>query len=183
MPIKASIAWGSQSLIAGTVPAEPPSATAFGEMMASAGARGRPLRCERVRFGGKHLGATATRISAGSFSSLTNARRKSRRGAVGCSNPIVRILLVRTVRRFGVSRCRPPRRSPGLEPLNIVHPPGSHVIQGACTSSWASLRPIEIVTTSFCPARFCPAWHLGPRSSRFRVRHLGPSNGGPNQYG
>ena len=84
-----------------------------------ANARGRSLRDDRTRFPGKHLGATAIRVSAGSFWSLTSARSNSLREAVGCSDPIDRIRSARIVRLFGVSRFRPPRRSPGLEPLNM----------------------------------------------------------------
>ncbi len=86
--------------------------------------RGRRVAPDRTRFAGKHLGVTAIRVSAGSFWSLTNLRRNSCRDAVGWSDPIVRILSVRIVRLLGVSRFRPPRRSPGLEPLSMFHPPG-----------------------------------------------------------
>lgn len=83
---------------------------------------GRLVRDDRVRFWGKHFGATAIRVSAGSFGSLTSVRRNARRDAVGWSNPIDRILSVRIVRLFGVFRFRPPRRSPGLEPLSMFLP-------------------------------------------------------------
>jgi len=88
-------------------------------------ARGRPVRSDRVRFGGKHCGATAIRVSAGSFRSLTSLTRNARCDAAGWSNPIDRILSLRIVRLFGVSRFRPPRRSPGLEPRSMFHSPGA----------------------------------------------------------
>ena len=90
-----------------------------------ANARGRPVRNDRVRFGGKHCGATAIRVSAGSFRSLTSLTRNARCDAAGWSNPIERILSLRIVRLFGVSRFRPPRRSPGLEPRSMFHSPSS----------------------------------------------------------
>ena len=39
--------------------------------------------------------------------------------AVGLTNATARILSRKTVRLFGVARWRPPRRSPGFEPLGI----------------------------------------------------------------
>jgi hypothetical protein len=90
-------------------------------MVPPANARGRPVRDDRVRFGGKQFGATAIRVSAGSFRSLTSLRRNARCDAAGRSNPIDRILSLRIVRLFGVPRFRPPRRSPGLEPRSMFH--------------------------------------------------------------
>jgi hypothetical protein len=105
--------------------AAPSVARASCAMVLPTNARGRPVRDGRVRFGGKHCGATAIRVSAGSFRSLTSLRRNARCAAAGWSNPIDRILSRRIVRRFGVPRFRPPRRSPGLEPRSMFHSPGS----------------------------------------------------------
>ena len=69
--------------------------------------------------------ATAIRVSAGSFRSLTSLKRNARCDAAGWSNPIERILSLKIVRLFGVPRFRPPRRSPGLEPRSMFHSPGS----------------------------------------------------------
>src|SRR5260370_26928648 len=88
-----------------------------------ANARGRPVRSDRVRLGGKHCGATAIRVSAGSFRALTSLTRNARCDAAGWANPIERILSLKIGRLFGVSRFRPPRRSPSLEPPNLVHSP------------------------------------------------------------
>ena len=90
--------------------------------------RGRPVRNDPLRFGGKHCGATAIRVSAGSFRSLTSLRRNARCDAAGWSNPIERILSLRIVRLFGVPRFRPPRRSRGLGPRSIFHSPGSPAV-------------------------------------------------------
>jgi hypothetical protein len=78
-----------------------------------ANARGRPVRSDRVRFGGKHCGATAIRVSAGSFRSLTSLTRNARCDAAGWSNPIERIRSLRIVRLFGLAA--------PLDPANLEH--------------------------------------------------------------
>src|SRR5205085_2819467 len=112
MPNKASIALGFQSRIAGTT-------AGVCEVGLAANAPVRRVGSDRVRFGGKHLGAIAIRVSAGSFRSLASLRINARREAAGWSNPIARILSRRIVRLFDVPRFRPPRRSPGLEPRSM----------------------------------------------------------------
>ena len=93
--------------MAGTTAGEPLDATAEPTVARAScamvvrlppNARGRPVRSDRVRFGGKHCGATAIRVSAGSFRSLTSLTRNARCDAAGWSNPIERILSRRIVR-------------------------------------------------------------------------------------
>ena len=69
-------------------------------MVLPANARGRPVRDDRLRFGGKDCGATAIRVSAGSLRSLTSLEKNARCDAAGWSDPIARILSLRIVRWF-----------------------------------------------------------------------------------
>jgi hypothetical protein len=61
------------------------------------------------------------RMSAGSVWSFASMPTISCREAVGCFDAAAKIRSVRIVLLFGVARCRPPRRSPGFEPLGVVH--------------------------------------------------------------
>jgi hypothetical protein len=119
-------------------------------------AKARSVRNDRLRFGGKDFGATAIRISAGSFRSLTSLRRSACCDAAGWSNPIERILSVRVVRRFGVFRFRPPRRSPGLEPRSMSHSPGPP----AALRAWVTRLSRARRRADLQPARFHRRFHL-----------------------
>src|SRR5277367_1564240 len=122
--------------------------------------RSRRVAPDCVRFAGKHFGATAIRVSAGNFRSLTSLRRNPRHDTVGWSDPIVRILSVRIVRLFGVSRFRPPRRSPGLEPLSIFHSPRPG------PRPQGKLQIYRLARNFLCPARhLCPRPHSEARRS------------------
>jgi hypothetical protein len=51
---------------------------------------------------------------------LTKIATISSHDAVGLADAKAKILSVKTVLLFGVARCRPPRRSPGFEPLGML---------------------------------------------------------------
>ena len=129
-------------------------------MVLPTNACGRPVRDGRVRFGGKHCGATAIRVSAGNFRSLTSLRRNARCAAAGWSNPSARILSRRIVRRFGVPCFRPPRRSPGLEPRSMFHSPASPAALGAWVAHAQDCR--EDCRERAAPHRF-PTHSISPR--------------------
>jgi hypothetical protein len=69
---------------------------------------------------GDNCRATAIRAFAGSTSSFTRMAIGSLELTFGLAKVLTKILSVRTVLWFGVSRRRPPRRSPGLDPLGIA---------------------------------------------------------------
>jgi len=62
----------------------------------------------------------ATREDAGSVLSLTRIATSSSNDAVGLADATAKILSVKTVLLLGVARWRPPRRSPGFEPLGML---------------------------------------------------------------
>ena len=109
-----------------------------------ANARGRAVRTDRLRFGGKHCGATAIRVSAGSFRSLTSLERNARCDAAGWSNPIERIRSLRIVRLFGVSRFRPPRRSPGQEQERALEFARCEIQRQQCNEYDAVSKPVPL---------------------------------------
>src|SRR5271169_5793223 len=75
---------------------------------------------DRDARAGRDFRATAIRMSAGSAWSLTRIAKSSCRAALGCSEAAAKILSVRIVLLLRVVRRRPPRRSPGFEPLGMV---------------------------------------------------------------
>jgi hypothetical protein len=89
---------------------------------------------ERERAAANHFRATATREDAGSARSLAKIATSSSHDAVGWADATAKILSVKTVLLLGVARCRPPRRSPGFEPLDML------LLQVANASS-SSLSP------------------------------------------
>ena len=133
-----------------------------------AAARPRRDRDDGVRFGGKHFGTTAIRVSAGSSRSLTSLCRNARGDAVGWPNPVDRIRSVKIVRRFGVPRSRPPRRSPGSEPLGMfsLFPAGTSFLSKGLHFIASSRPVLSRLGVRPCrrhtPTRSSPRWIASP---------------------
>ena len=66
-------------------------------------------------------GAAAKRSARGRSEFRTNPNMKSRGEILGSRAAAQTAAFRKTVFLFGVPRCRPPRRSPGFEPLDICY--------------------------------------------------------------
>jgi hypothetical protein len=63
---------------------------------------------------------TSTRVSAGTSLSRARTSKNPVHEISGCLDASAKTRSVRTVRLFGVRSCRPPRRSPGIDPLGML---------------------------------------------------------------